>query len=799
MEGADRLTRPMRDAAAGSSRLAQTLRATRDQLKALERAQGDVAEFRQLRAGTRDLERRMQEAQTRTTQLGRAIAQATSPTKAMQCEFAQARRESERLTSEHRQQSTRLQDLRTRLTAAGVSTRDLVAGERRLRDQVRQTSESLREQERRLQEVTSRTQRFADARERFSRVQGAATGLAAGGAAAIGTGLVIARPLEGAARDAMEFESVMTDINQKVNQSREAGRAMGLDLRGTALRVNQMPDDLQKGVDALTGFGLGGREATDMMTPIGRAATAYKAEIADLSKATFAAHDNLKVPIEQTGKALDVMAQAGKGGAFEVKDMAQYFPELTANMQSLGSKGIPAVADLAAALQITRKGAGDASGAATNLTNLLSKINAEDTVKNFKAFGIDVPAAMKKAAREGRSPIEEIVRLTQQATGGDQSQLSKLFGDMQVQQALRPLMSAFKEYQSIRSEALSASGTVNTDFAERMKDGAEKVKQLRIEASDLSITVGTQLLPLISSGAGYLSKAAKAAAGFAKEHPDLIRAAAVATGILAALFLVLGTGGLVLAAIVAPVAVLGAAATALGIGLLPLIGIAAAVVAGIAALAAISYWLYENWGNWPKIMQGIFAAIKFAFTSFTPLGWLMNAFRPALAYLRSINLTDIGRWIIKGLINGIKIMIPGLGSTLSMVGNMIPDRIRKLLGIHSPSRVFAEIGGHVMGGLDQGLAANVPGPIARISDLAEQMTRALAVGAGGAAIAAAAPAAAQSAGAAGPPASTQINHYTIKIEVSGDAPLNDIAEAVRRALDQIERERRGRGFGDDGE
>lgn len=478
--------------------------------------------------------------------------------------------------------------------------------------------------------------------------------------------------------------------------------------------------------------------------------------------------------------------------------MAQYFPELTANMQSLGSKGIPAVADLAAALQITRKGAGDASGAATNLTNLLSKINAEDTVNNFKAFGIDVPAAMKKAAREGRSPIEEIVRLTQMATGGDQSQLSKLFGDMQVQQALRPLMSAFKEYQSIRSEALSASGTVNTDFAERMEDGAEKVKQLRIEASDLSITLGSQLLPLIASGAGYLSKAAKAAAGFAKEHPDLIRAAAVATGILAALFLVLGAGGLVLAAIVAPVAVLGAAATALGIGLLPLIGIAAAVVAGIAALAAISYWLYENWGNWPKIMEGIFAAIKLAFTSFTPLGWLMNAFRPALAYLRSINLTDIGRWIIKGLINGIKIMIPGLGGTLSMVGNMIPDRIRKLLGIHSPSRVFAEIGGHVMGGLDQGLAANVPGPIARISDLAEQMTRALAVGASGAAIAAAAPTAAQSAGAAGPPASTQINHYTIKVEVSGDAPLNDIAEAVRRALDQIERERRGRGFGDDG-
>ncbi|WP_159977803.1 MULTISPECIES: phage tail tape measure protein [unclassified Novosphingobium] len=799
MEGADRLTRPMRDAAAGSSRLAQTLRATRDQLKGLERAQADIAEFRQLRGGARDLERRMQEAQARTSQLGRAMGQAANPTRTMRREFEQARRESERLTSEHRQQSTRLQDLRTRLSAAGISTRDLVSGERRLRDQVRQTTESLRDQDRRLQEVTQRAQRFADARDRFSRVQGTATGLAAGGAAAIGTGMVIARPLEGAAEDAMQFESVMTDINQKVDQARNAGYSMGLDMRKTALLVNQMPADLQKGVDTLTGFGLGAREAVNMMTPIGRAATAYKAEIDDLGKATFAAHDNLKVSIDETGKALDVMAQAGKRGAFEVKDMAQYFPALTASMQSLGGKGVPAVADLAAALQITRKGAGDASTAANNLQNLLSKINSEDTVKNFAEFGIDIPKAMKKAAAESRSPIEEIVRLTQQATGGDQSKLSALFGDMQVQQALRPLMSAFAEYQSIRADAMAANGTVNTDFADRMNDSAEKVKHLSVESKDLSITIGNQLLPLIASGSETLSRWGNRLAGIAERHPQLVRALAVGAAAFAALFLILGGGAIVLAGIVAPIAVLGAAATALGIGLLPLIGIAAAVVAGIAALAAVSYWLYENWGNWPAIMAGIFSAIKFYFLNFNPLGMLMSAFKPALDYLRSLNMADIGRWMIQGLIGGIKAMIPGLGLILSTVGDMIPDKIRKILGIHSPSRVFAEIGGHVMGGLDQGLAANAPGPIARINELAGQMTRALAIGAGGAAMAAAMPASAQSAGSAAPASAAGAAPATYNLHfhgVTGDP--QDIADVVRRAMEQIEREKRGRAFGDDG-
>lgn len=814
MEGADRLTRPMREAAAGSSRLAQTLKTTRDRLKDLQAAQGAIGEFRQLKAGLSETERKMAEAQARTTRLGRELAQTANPTKKLRAEFERARRESSNLSNQHNQQSARLQELRGRLSAAGVSTRDLVAGERRLRTEVGATNDQLREQERRLQQVTDRSRRFADAQSRFSRLQGNATGLAAGGMAAIGTGMAVAAPLTVAVEGSMEFESVMTDINQKVNQSREAGRLMGLDLRKAAMAVNQFPTDLQKGVDTLTGFGLGAREAVDMMTPIGRAATAYKAEIDDLGKATFAAHDNLKVPIEQTGKALDVMAQAGKSGAFEVKDMAQYFPELTASMQSLGSKGVPAVADLAAALQITRKGAGDSASAANNLQNLISKINAGDTIKNFAKFGIDIPAAMKKAAKDGRSPIEEIVRLTQQATGGDQAKLSSLFGDMQVQQALRPLMSAFTEYQAIRSDALAANGTVNTDFADRMSDSAEKVKKLQIQAKDLSTTVGDQLLPMVGSISDRFSKWGDSIAGVAERHPNLTRAAGVATGVLAALFLVVGGGAIVLAALVAPFAALSAAATILGIGLLPLIGIAAGVVLGIGALAAAGYLIYSKWDGiagwfgevWAEIkgyFSGGIAGISAFLVNFSPMGLLYGGIAKLLSWLGidvPARLSQVGAFMIQGLINGISSKWAELKSKIVGLANSMPDWVRKVLGIHSPSRVFAAIGGHVMAGLDQGLADSASNPLARITDLSGQMTRALAVGASSAAIAAASPLAAQApispsgtSMASAPPAAPAT--YNLHFHgVTGDP--QDIADAVREALEEIERERRGRGFGD---
>ena len=62
------------------------------------------------------------------------------------------------------------------------------------------------------------------------------------------------------------------------------------------------------------------------MPAIGKAATATKADILDLSKAGCAAISNLGLAPEELTRAFDMMALAGKEGGFELKDMAQYLP-----------------------------------------------------------------------------------------------------------------------------------------------------------------------------------------------------------------------------------------------------------------------------------------------------------------------------------------------------------------------------------------------------------------------------------------------------------------------------------------
>lgn len=801
LQAADRVSRPLRDISSGSSRAAQALKATRDRLKEIERTQAQIGGFRQLKAGLHTTEQSLQATQTRVGQLAEQMRATSSPTRQMTRDFEKAKNEARALASQHESESRELQVMRDRLRAAGIATSDLSRHERELRDRAAGTNRELQEQERRLHAVTERQRRFSAARDQFGRMQGTATGLAIGGAAAMGTGMRMARPFLGGIADAKAYQSTMTDIAQKAEMSRKAGEKMGVGLLAAAKAANQMPADIQSGVDALAGFGLDPAKAAQMMRPIGRAATAYKAEIADLSKAAFAANDNLKVPIEQTQRVIDIMAQAGKSGAFEIKDMAQYFPTLTAGYQALGQKGTAAVADLAAALQIARKGAGDSAQAATNMENVLQKIASPATIGKFKKFGVDLPAALKKAYSEGKTPLEAIAELTNKTLGGDLGKIGFLFEDAQVQQGLRPLIQNLEEYKRIRAQAAGANGTTDRDFAERMKDSAEQTKQLEINAKVLGITVGTLLLPTVNAVTQKLTAWASWIGEAARRHPMLAKGITLLAVGLAALLVVLGGAGIVIAGLVAPVAALSTVATFFGIGMLPLIGIVAGVVFGLLALGGAAYAIYANWGAISGWFAALWTSVKAAFsggigsiaamlTNFSPVGLLYGAFARLMSWLGvqiPADLATAGRNMILGLIGGITGMLGSLRSTIISAASSAATWFKQKLGIHSPSRVFMAFGGHMMTGLANGIAGSEDTPVRRIDGLSKRLTAAMAVGAALPSIAAPASAGAASS-ETGASAARAPAPITIQIYQQPGQDARALAALVRAELMLAQRE-----------
>lgn len=117
---------------------------------------------------------------------------------------------------------------------------------------------------------------------------------------------------------------------------------------------------------------------------------------------------------------------------------------------------------------------------------------------------------------------------------------------------------------------------------------------------------------------------------------------------------------------------------------------------------------------WNSIKSGVEIAWKGlcnVFLAISPMPYISSAFNSVFAFLSGLysRMRSIGSNIIQGLIEGIKSGFDKLKSIWATINSYMPDFMRKKMDIHSPSRVMAALGGHVMGGIGVGLEQGFPG------------------------------------------------------------------------------------------
>ncbi|MBX9860654.1 MAG: phage tail length tape measure family protein, partial [Sphingomonas sp.] len=170
---------------------------------------------------------------------------------------------------------------------------------------------------------------------------------------------------------------------------------------------------------------------------------------------------------------------------------------------------------------------------------------------------------------------------------------------------------------------------------------------------------------------------------------------------IVALAAIAAVAGPVITVIGALVTILGAVAAVLGVGLLAAGGIVLAVIAIIGLLAYAGYQVYQNWAPIKAFFIGLWNGIE-------------ARVRAGIAFWQSLGarFAAIGRAMLQGLIIALNPLtlvkhILGLGGT-------IVTTLKRVLGIKSPSRVFAGIGDQMMAGLSMGLDRGVDGPLDRL-------------------------------------------------------------------------------------
>ncbi|MCX8016712.1 MAG: phage tail tape measure protein [Rhodocyclaceae bacterium] len=201
------------------------------------------------------------------------------------------------------------------------------------------------------------------------------------------------------------------------------------------------------------------------------------------------------------------------------------------------------------------------------------------------------------------------------------------------------------------------------------------------------------------------------------------------------------------------------------------------------ALAAAALLIYKFWGPISGFFKGLWSglkaglapigdAFKAAFAPVAPLlrpigdrlarvfGWFKDLLKPiedtggaaerfgarfgqAIAGVVRLFLSlpgkllalpaemlRLGGEIVAGLINGIKQKLAAAGEAIQSVGAAVRDSLKNLLGIRSPSRVFAEMGGN----LSEGLALGVTKKLGAVTRAAAGMAAAASVSLAGAAV-----------------------------------------------------------------
>lgn len=297
--------------------------------------------------------------------------------------------------------------------------------------------------------------------------------------------------------DEANFEERLIDFGNLAEVGKERILQLRSEIDDLRKATGQSKGGVLDGIEAYVGKGMGLEEALAAMAATGRAAKATRSEMGQMANSGFAVMDNLEVAPNTLRKAFDIMAKTGKEGSFELAAMARKFPEITAGAKSLKMEGTDAVASLAAALQIAMKSAGSEDQAATNMTNFLGKITAPDTVRKFKKFGVDVEKEMSIALKRGADPLQHMLLVIREMTGGDAFKMGELFADKQVLDFLRAMIPNMEEYARIKNEALGADGVIDQDWEKVMKGAKEEWRQLVNAVSALTGASGS-LLPVVT-------------------------------------------------------------------------------------------------------------------------------------------------------------------------------------------------------------------------------------------------------------------------------------------------------------
>lgn len=595
LKALDQASRPIREIATKNRTLVKELRDSRARLKELNDTQRRVGEFREMRTGLANTATKLADAQKKVKELATSLRAYGPPSQQMVAELAKARQASSKLGAAFKKQSASVDELRTRLTRAGVDTGKLSQHERTLRTDIAATTGAIDAQSRRLDALNTRQKRIADARAKMGAARGAAAEMAIGGYAARATGSHILNDLREPLAEAKKVQN-------------ERGRIQGLGLGDRAtqdaeryVRVMKSPgvaiaENMTLMRDAMSIFA-DEHHAQMVMPTLAKMKFANEAmfgagqgheneekfmnmlKVIELrggtkSEAAFKGEANMvQQVLTATGGRVGGdewrnFIQTGKVAAKQMRQDAFYY-QMEPLIQEMG--GHAAGTGVQAAYSNLMQGKTTVRAAKRLVElGLVDKKSVEyNTIGNVKRIK---PGALIQGDLFNASPFEWLEKvllpkLKAKGITSDAKILEEFSTIMTNGNGANLFATMYMQREQIHKNEKLNRGAYGIDklheLGQKQTEGKELIALEKVR--NLRTVIGEQVLPVYNRALELTTSVLERLLGFAKEYPNFTRAVAIGAAGLGVLLAVLGTLTIALAGILGPLAIVRFSMSMLGI------------------------------------------------------------------------------------------------------------------------------------------------------------------------------------------------------------------------------------------
>ena len=333
--------------------------------------------------------------------------------------------------------------------------------------------------------------------------------------------------LAGVVNEAVQFEAAMAAVKKAVDATPEAMARLSSQVKELAIELGMVPESVAEITAAGGRLGVAFEDLPEFTRLAGQMAVAFDmtAEAAGDSAAKLA--NVFQIPLSEVRALGDAINTLGNNTAAKESEIVEALTRIGGSAKQFGL-ATEQTAALSAAFIALGKSPETASTAINALLNRLQTggqgvsgfaEGLEDLGLSANRLADNIRANPQAALREFLGSLEKLDNQQRAIT------LTKLFGQ-EYADDISLMVGSLAEYDrqlGLVGDKTRTAGAMQNEFAAQMDTTEKKLEQAQIAIGNLAKELGSQLLPVVASGAQGFAGMAGSVLEFASTHPQITR------------------------------------------------------------------------------------------------------------------------------------------------------------------------------------------------------------------------------------------------------------------------------------